>query len=212
MRNTNQMGLYWAEFNDAWQARLRCGGRPASREAWRKQLHVRAGCVDRAGQPKSSKAFTNLDLDRFVGVCRAWYKGGDLQAQLDIEEQPIRRALAACEVFLAAMEVGEEARGAYVAGVYRNLQRKRVREGARELFMHEMPDEDLGLVVAAIKHTWEHKCGQGHGHPRTPYASRGERKASTHHVGARHMINVTPGDAAESRAEPAYTPPDDQPF
>jgi hypothetical protein len=58
-----------------------------------------------------------------------------------------------------------------------------------------------------------HKCGKAHGHPSTPYASRGERKASTHHVGA----DAAPWPGADAGQEmasqaPAGTPEDEEPF
>lgn len=234
--NPAQNRLYWAEFNDAWRARKSRGA--VEREVWRKQLHLRAGAVDRQGRPKSSTVFNQADVDHWKGVCRGYYLGGDLDAQLEIERQPALRALQACGWSLEVIGIAEEKREAYIAGVYRNVQRKRVREeGVRELELREMPDDDLGLVVAALNHTAHHKAGKEHYHPRTKYASR--HAAAMHDVGSRNgapakerLAEMEQAAAAaawaqrrailidsegvahlgESAAEPAYVPPEGQPF
>ena len=208
MKSAAQNGLYWGEFKDAWNARCQRTAAPADREVWRKMLHVRAGAVDRMGCPKSSKDFGQRDIDRWKGVCRAYYMGGNIDAQIEAERQPVKRALVACEWLLNALKIAPDKHEAYIAGIYRNIQRKRVREGARELELWEMPEDDLGLVVAALKHTVEHKIGHDHRHPRTPYASDAARH--THHVGARQEINVT--GTGEPDRDPEYVAPENQPF
>jgi len=216
--NAAQQRMYWIEFGKAWTARLGCGGTPANREIWRKQLHVRIGAVDRKGVPRSSTRFSNLDLDRFLGICRGYSNSSSLEAQLEIETQPVKRALVACAPLLDELHMAEVDREAYIAGIYRNVQRGREGRNEATFELHEMPDLDLGLVVAALTHTVEHKLGIDHLHP-----SNKSRAAWGHRVGHRRIEAGRAEEAAQLAEEvedetvhrepdPAYHPPANEAF
>lgn len=87
----------------------------------------------------------------------------------------------------------ESKREAYLAGIYSNCQRARVRAGQRELPLAEMPDADLQTVVIALTHTVMHKLGAKHDHPRT---GAGTRAAYGHRVGAKAGQPATPAPRA----------------
>ncbi len=205
--------MYWIEFAKAWDARRRCGGAPAEREVWRKQLHLRIGAIDRKGQPLSSTKFSNFTLDRFLAVCRGYSDSSNLNAQLELENQPVKRALVACAPLLDELQIAEASREAYVAGVYRNIQRGREARKEPVFELDAMPDLDLGLVLAALTHTVEHKLGIDHRHP-----SNRNRSSWNHRVGQRRAPDaqadlddgVAHADVREP--DPAYHETPDHPF
>lgn len=87
--NAAQTGLYWREYSLArdW---FRSHGRSASQaDEMRHTLHERA-----LGRAKSSKDFTNADLDKVLAAFRAVHDGGNLDAQLAAEDQPAARVQA----------------------------------------------------------------------------------------------------------------------
>jgi hypothetical protein len=176
--NFDQMKRYRCEWNDTWKVLLKLGRKPEDKDAERKRFHVRIGAVDRRGQPKSSKIFNNADFDRFRKLCASYTNPASLAAQIEIDAMPAKRALIACEPLLDELMMDHAKREAYVAGIYRNIQRGRPQ--IREL--HEMPDEDLGIVLAALTHTVSHKVGVEHNHPTT---GKGPRARYAHRVGHR---------------------------
>ncbi|HEY1791530.1 MAG TPA: phage protein GemA/Gp16 family protein [Opitutaceae bacterium] len=87
--NAAQTGLYWREWalTRDW---YRAHGKSASQtDDMRHALHERA-----LGHSKSSKDFTNPDLDKILATFRAVHDGGNLEAQLRAEEQPAMRKQA----------------------------------------------------------------------------------------------------------------------
>lgn len=170
------------EYSKAWKARQSVGGADQlTREGWRMSLKIRSGAVNRKGKPLSSRGMNNHHVDRFLRLCKSYSEPANLKAQLDLDAQPVLRVLTACAPLLDLIEMHEEDREAYIAGIYRNTQRKRIREEeSPELSLHEMPDEDLGKVIAALTHTVEHKLGVAHNHPRT---GKGAISRHAHRVG-----------------------------
>ena len=92
----------------------------------------------------------------------------------------------------------EAQREAYIAGIYRNVQRKRVATGARELELRETPDEDLGLEIAALTQTVQHKLGIEHNHP---HVGRGPQSRFAHRVGHRRA-EAEAGKGEDTAARP----------
>lgn len=201
--NAAQQGMYWAEWGKAWKALLRLGRKSPDRETERKRFHLRIGAVDRRGQPLSSRFLSNRHLDRFLALCKSYSDPASLQAQLDLDAQPERRALVACEPLLDELGMAHEHRAAYIAGIYRNVQRSRPQ--IRDL--HDMPDEDLGIVIAALGHTVRHKLGVEHRHP-----SARNRARDDHRVGARRAPDSEPPPAERPAAAPVQEPADAEGF
>lgn len=197
--NDAQQGMYWAEWGKAWKALLRLGRKPGDREAERKRFHLRIGAVDRRGQPRSSRFLSNRDLDRFLALSKSYSDPASLQAQLDLDAQPERRALVACEPLLDELGMAHEHRAAYIRGIYRNVQRGR----ARVSDLHEMPDADLGLVIAALGHTVRHKLGIDHRHP-----SARDRSRHAHRVGQDCPPDAEPPPPDRPTAAPIEEPAD----
>lgn len=193
------------EFGKAWQARRACGGGDLlNREAWRLSLKIRARAVDRAGRPLSSKGMNNDHVDAFLKLCKGYSAPSSLSAQLDLESQPTKRALVAAETLLDALAIAESGREAYLAGIYRNVQRKRIREeGMPEISLDQMPIADLGLVISALHHTASHKLGRNHNHPRT---GRGPRSQIAHRVGLHSSKPAMQNPSAITRSTAAPQP------
>ncbi|WP_221029939.1 hypothetical protein [Actomonas aquatica] len=177
-----QVTMTQIEFGKAWAARRKLGGGDQlNREQWRRSLKIRAGAVDGAGHPLPSKRMNNDHVDDYLKLCRGYSKPGNLNAQMELEEQPVKRALVACKALLDALQIEPAKREAYLAGIYRNTQRKRIREeGLVEIHFDRMPVEDLGVVLSALNHTAAHKLGKQHSHP---YTGRGDRSRYAHRVG-----------------------------
>lgn len=81
-----QQSLYFFEWGQARKWFLAHGIDPKQADAKRHSLHKKALGVD-----KSSKDFSNADLDKVLGVFRAVSRPGDFNAQMDIQEQPADR-------------------------------------------------------------------------------------------------------------------------
>lgn len=204
-----QQSLYWREFGAAWKVLLTLGRKPENKEIERKRLHVRIGAVDRFGKVKSSKIFNNADVDRWRKLCQSYSNPESLPSQLEIDAMPVKRALTACEPLLDELGMHHDQREAYVAGIYRNVQRGR--EGTPHE-LHEMPDDDLERVLAALTHTVRHKLGIEHNHPTT---GKGMVSKYHHRVGyqkQRRAEAAEPVQEAPERVEspdPQYVPPQD---
>ncbi len=117
--NAAQTGLYWREWSLArdW---FRSHGRGVSQaDEMRHTLHERT-----LGRTKSSKDFTNADLDKVLASFRAIHDGGNLDAQLAAEDQPEHRhqALVANVRDLASGCVSREGtERAYLDGLAKKL-------------------------------------------------------------------------------------------
>lgn len=191
-----QLWKYRAEWARAYKA-LRAAGLFTDQkpDEIRKRWHLLIGAVitrgPKAGQPKSSSVLTNDEFDRFLKRCAATHTADSLRAQLDLDDQPLIRLRYATDPLLDLIKMEESKREAYLAGIYSNTQRARVRAGQPELPLAEMPDADLQTVVAALTHTIWHKLGAAHSHP-----SKGNY---AHKVGARTDQQATTQPAPASR-------------
>jgi Protein of unknown function (DUF1018) len=88
--NPAQTSLYFREWGAVRKHYLTNGIDPKQADAKRHELHRKA-----LGEMKSSKDFTNLDLDKVLGVFRAITQPANLNAQLRQLDQPEQRAAAA---------------------------------------------------------------------------------------------------------------------
>ncbi|MDR2676101.1 MAG: hypothetical protein LBC18_14855 [Opitutaceae bacterium] len=207
-----QLFKYRAEWHKAWRVLRATPG--ALREGQkerdaRMRWHLLVGAVYLrgldAGKPKSSTVLTNAEFDAFLKRCAATHSAASLQVQLDLDAQPLLRALYAAAPLFDRMgfDPRAERREAYLRGIYRRQQQPAVAAGARELSIEEMPDEDLQRVLVALAHTVQHATGEPHGHPFTEHVSgRAARNAATHHVGAR---SGNAGPSAPPRTLPRDT-------
>lgn len=100
--NAAQTALYFREWGNVRRWYLARGFDPKQADNKRHALHRQA-----LGRDKSSKAFTNSDLDKVLAVFRAVYDGGNLDAQLRQLDQPenrrrimVRRCEAAAQSFI----------------------------------------------------------------------------------------------------------------
>lgn len=171
--NDRQLWKYRAEWARAHKA-LRAAGLCSNEKPddIRMRWHLYIGAVvtrgPKAGQPKSSLHLTNAEFDRFLKRCAATHSPDSLHAQLALDDQPLVRLRHATDPLLDLVKMDESRREAYLAGVYSNTQRARVRAGQRELPLAEMPDTDLQTVVIALTHTVMHKLGAAHSHRPEP--------------------------------------------
>ena len=136
--NPRQNAMYWAEWAKLRDA-LRAKGKSVTQiEHYRHELTVRA-----LGVEKSSKKFTNVDLDKVLARIRAEREPGNLDAQLAIQESPEKRRaylLARCDECCGEMWsrgndnrlLKPEMRLRYVAGTARNVIGKELEDCSAE--------------------------------------------------------------------------------
>lgn len=84
-----QTRLYWREWSLAREWYRSHGKGTSQADEMRHTIHARA-----LGREKSSKDFTNPDLDKVLAAFRAVHDGGNLEAQLRAEDQPVLRTQA----------------------------------------------------------------------------------------------------------------------
>jgi hypothetical protein len=84
--NSAQTQKYFWEWGQARAWYVAHGKTKVEADAMRHELHKKA-----LGADKSTKAFTNGDLDKVMAAFRAIHDGGNLNAQMDAEDQPERR-------------------------------------------------------------------------------------------------------------------------
>jgi hypothetical protein len=121
-----QTALYFREWGLARTWYIVHGLDPKQADAKRHELHVAA-----LGRAKSSKAFTNADLDKVLAKFRAVHDGGNLEAQLAAEDAPEeqrREVLHRCGGALwDCYQLGDRRFGSeatcqsYIAGTCRNV-------------------------------------------------------------------------------------------
>ena len=140
--------MYWAEWSRL-RDMLRSRGKSLTQvEDYRHALTRRALGVD-----KSSKLFTNSDLDKVLARLRAEIDPADLDAQLALQESPDRRRayiLERCDECCAEMwshgndsrMMKAEARQGYIRGTARAVIK-------REL--DACTDADLGKVLGCLE-------------------------------------------------------------
>jgi hypothetical protein len=136
--------------------------------------------IQALGRDKDSHTLNNREFDAVLAVLAGYHSMGDLAEQLRLIEQPVLRALTACEPYLDEIGVNQPGREAYVRSVYARVQAKRPERDEPVFPLEEMPDCDLPLVLGALKHTAEHKHGIEHQHP----SGKG-RMRWDHRVGSR---------------------------
>ena len=86
------------------------------REDFRRKITVEA-----LGEEKSSKAFTNADVDKVLGVCQAWIRNADLEPQLEKMNQPRKRLIFAVERLKRALKIlGVANPDGYVEAIWRD--------------------------------------------------------------------------------------------
>lgn len=195
--NDKQLWKYRAEWARAYKA-LRAAGLAGDKkpDEIRHRWHVLIGAVilrgPKAGHPKSSLHLTNAEFDRFLKRCASAHSADSLAAQLALDDQPLLRARHAADPLLDLVKMPESVREAYLAGIYHNTQRARVRAGHPEIPLAEMPDAHLQTVLIALTHTVMHKLGAAHSHPRAAAAT----KAATNHA-----VGSAPRPAPPARQE-----------
>jgi hypothetical protein len=114
-----QTNLYFFEWGRVRTHLVGKGIDPKQADAKRHELHRKA-----LGRDKSSKTFTNAELDKVIAVFRAVYDGGNLDAQLEQLDQPAKRAAAAIrriEVLMYHLQVEPGRESGYVRGIARKL-------------------------------------------------------------------------------------------
>jgi hypothetical protein len=143
-----QSALYWREWARLRDV-LRSKGKPFGQvEDYRHALTRRA-----LGHDKSSKHFTNSDLDKVLARLRAEIDPADLDAQLALQESPDRRRaylLERCDEVCSQMWshgndprlVKPEARDGYVRGTARNVIKKE---------LEDCTDAELGKVIGCLE-------------------------------------------------------------
>lgn len=199
--NERQIPKYRAEWAKAWKALRASGKATRTADEERMRWHVLIGAVvlrgPKAGQPKSSTVLTNDEFDRFLKRCAAFSRPGSLQAQLDLDEQPLKRAAYATDPLFDLIKMPMDRRESYLRGIYRNIQRPAAKKGERVLELEEMPDGDLQKVIIALTHTVEHQLRVDHRHIHT---GKGTRAAYDHRVGEELDAEQGDHDADYSRA------------
>lgn len=133
MMSPSQTALYFREWGLARAWFIAHGIDAKQVDAKRHELHVAA-----LGKAKSSKAFSNADLDKVLGKFRAVHDGGNLDAQLAAEESPEERRrglIEACDaVVFDYYQLGDNrfadmAHGRrYINGTARNVIHKELED------------------------------------------------------------------------------------
>ena len=117
--NAAQTAKYFFEWGRARDYFLGRGLSHALADAKRHELHRKA-----LGRDKSSKEFSNTDLDAVLAVFRAVWDGGNLDAQLAQIDMPERRAAMAVrriEVLKLSLGLQPGRESGYVTGIAKNL-------------------------------------------------------------------------------------------
>lgn len=161
-----QLHMYRAEWGKCRRVLRALGFSPKAADARRKNIHIATGAVTKWGKPKSSLYLNNADIDRVLKVFRSYSKPGDLQGQLDLINQPVKRALYRCKELLddCGIADNETAREAYLNGICQ-------RACKRPLI--DSDDDDLVTILGALTHTWQHKTGVAHSHKGKPHRQVG---------------------------------------
>jgi hypothetical protein len=128
--NPRQIAMYWAEWAKLRDV-LRAKGRThAEIETERHSVTIRA-----LGAVKSSKVFTNAELDRVLARIKAEREPDNFAAQMALQDSPDKRRASALEACMAAaweiynhggnnfLNDGER-RERYVNGIARNVVKK----------------------------------------------------------------------------------------
>lgn len=144
----------------------------------RHALHLKA-----IGERKSSKDFTNADLDKVLAACRAITEPGNLTAQLRALDQPALRnveARAKCFALLVELGIGkglepdhaDNTRRAYLDAIVRKLTK-----GAHIDFQ-TLPDQQANAILHTLqmRRLAQKRAAQKHKPPESAVA--GEQRAA----------------------------------
>ncbi|MBL9187887.1 MAG: hypothetical protein JNK23_10435 [Opitutaceae bacterium] len=117
--NAAQTAKYFWEWGRVRDILLKRGLSHAQADARRHELHRKA-----LGRPKSSKEFSNADLDAVLAAFLAVSEGGNLDAQLaqlDMPEKRTAMAVRRIGVMMLHLNLETGRESGYVAGIARNL-------------------------------------------------------------------------------------------
>ncbi len=158
----------WGRVRDV----LKGQGRPYG-DMERHRLHEKA-----LGKKKSSKEFTNADLDKVLGVFRAITEPGNLTAQLRQLEQPALRnveARAKCFELLVELGIGkglefdhgENTRRAYLDSIVRKLTK------GVHIDFQTLPDREANAILHTLqmRRMAQKKAAAKHATPPKPTAA-----------------------------------------
>jgi hypothetical protein len=112
------------------------------------------------GEDKDSRALNNTEFDAVLAVFAGYAEMGNLDEQLRLLDQPLKRILYAARRFLDELDIKEPGREAYLAAIYKRVQAKRPARGEWTYALANIPDEDFPLILGALNHTLEHKQGK----------------------------------------------------
>lgn len=164
----------WGRVRDV----LKGQGRPCG-DMERHKLHEKA-----LGKKKSSKDFTNADLDKVLGVFRAITEPGNLKAQLHAIDQPELRNLEAqkaCLALLVDLGIGKDEsdpiradwlRQSYLDGIVARITRR------AKLNFSQLGDKDANAILHTLRmrRLAQQQAAQKHATPEPAVA--GEQRAA----------------------------------
>ncbi len=141
-----QTSLYFFHWGKVRQHYLAKGIDPKQVDAKRHELHIKA-----LGGRKSSKDFTNADLDKVIATFRAIYDGGNFDAQMRQQEQPDerRRALIGrCwKAMRSFLDFTSENQFQRAADGYANATSKRI----HGVGLDHLTEAQLAVVMGALE-------------------------------------------------------------
>lgn len=136
-----QTAMYFAEFGKLRDVLRARGWSSAKIEAHRGEITVKA-----LGKAKSSKLFTNGDLDKVLGVIRAATAPADFDAQMRLQDMPEKRhRIIMARIHSLSLSVGLEPGGesGYVAAIAGNMYGRRDYEN--------LSVQELGRIEGALR-------------------------------------------------------------
>lgn len=131
--------LYFREWGKV-RERARAQGTPAAEcDAMRHALHQKA-----LGYQRSSKLFTNGELDKVLAVFRAISRSGDLNCQIDAQQQPLKRRMHVLRALCA--ELGQPI--SYAEGI---ALQAAGREEFSTIDLDTLSEKELTAVIVALR-------------------------------------------------------------
>ena len=151
--NAAQTNLYFFEWGRVRKHYLAKGIDPKQADHKRHELHRRA-----LGRDRSSKEFSNAELDKVIAVFRAVYDGGNLAAQLAQLDQPENRRLALvkrCHVAAGSFIEGknDEAKARNLAAYLDGTADRMFGVAFVHLDQGQQGDAQLAKVMGALERT-----------------------------------------------------------
>ena len=145
-----QTQLYFFEWGNARKWYLAHGLDPKQADNKRHTLHRQA-----LGTDKSSKDFTNADLDKVLAAFRGVSRPDDFNAQMDIQEQPERRlGKMQAEAWGIVRKVGWVMKASDPQFAAENYLNKLARSvtGKSDVRFEEIGERETGRVLGILKH------------------------------------------------------------